>query len=270
MADQLSIANRALLAVGARAQISSFSPSDGSDEANAISVLWTPTFESLGRAAHWNCFRNQVSLSLIAAAQGTPENPTGTAYPLPNQPWLYAYMYPSDCLDMRYIVPSFPANMGGTTPQTTINNGAGSFIPTGEQIPYSVSYAADTNGAPIIIILTNQSQAMAVYTINQPNPAAWDSLFQSAMVASLAVYLVPALSLSSPLMNLQIKVAEAAIRRARTADGNEGVTVMDHLPDWMRARAGGSNWGPGWGPGFGIYGGYCFDMSWPSTGTYGD
>lgn len=260
MTSQLDISNRALLAVGARAQISSLYPSDGSVEADTIQVLWNPTFEQLARSARWNCLRNQVTLSLVSAAQGTPENPSGTSYPLPPTPWLYAYAYPSDCLDVQYVVPSFPANEGGSTPPTTINNGAGTWLPNGSQIPFAVSYAPSANGSPTLIILTNQDQAQVVYTVNQPNPAAWDSLFQAAMVASLGAFLVPALSLSFPLMQLAIKQAEMAITQARVADGNEGVTTLDHLPDWMRARAGGQGYGIGYG--LSTYGGYT-SIAWP-------
>lgn len=272
MADQLSIANRALLSIGARTQISSLSPSDTSAEANAVTTLWTPTFEALARTAHWNCLRRQVALSLIAAAQGTPENPDGTSYPIPPTPWLYMYSYPSDCLDVRYIVPSLPVNATGTVPETTINNSAGTWLPTGGQIPYSVSTALDPTNptASILVILTNQEQAQTVYTVNQPDPASWDSLFQQAMVASLGAFLVPALSLTSNLMQLCIKTAEAAIAAARVADGNEGVTSMDHLPDWIRARAGAAGFGWGWN--FGGYLGY-YNMVWPmwgSGGVYGD
>lgn len=260
MADQLSIANRALLSVGARAQISTLNPSDGSVEGDAVSVLWTPTFEQLGRSAMWNCLTKQVTLSLLYAASGTPENPDGTSYPIPPTPWLYAYAYPSDCLDMRYIVPSYPADTGSSEPPTTINNAAGTWLPSGGQIPYAVTTASTTNNAPILVILTNQDQAQAVYTVNQPNPAAWDSMFQAAMVASLAAFLVPALSLSLPLMDMSIKTAEMIIAKARAADGNEGVTVMDHLPDWMAARAGAQ----GYGLGFSNWGGYCYSMNWPT------
>lgn len=265
MTTQLDVANRALLAIGARAQISSLNPSDGSEEANAISVLWQPTFESLGRAAHWNCLTRQVTLSLLQAAQGTPENPSGTAYPIPPTPWLYAYAYPSDCLDMRFIVPSLPMSEGGTTPATTINNASGTWLPSGGQIPFAVTTVTTPNGAPIVVILTNQDQAQAVFTVNQPNPAAWDSLFQAAMVASLGAFLVPALNLSMPLMQICIGQAERAIAIARAADGNEGVTSMDHLPDWMKARAGAQGFG---GYNFSNWGGYV-NVLWPGEGSYG-
>lgn len=255
----LSLANRSLLSVGARAQISSFSPSDGSDEANAVSVLWTPTFEQLGRAARWNCLRRQAQLTLYQAAQGTPENPDGTTFDQPPTPWLYAYIYPSDCLSMQFIVPSLPVSVGSSVPATTINNNAGTWLPSGGQIPYVVQTSYDNFNNVIIVILTNQDQAQAVYTVNQSNPVIWDSMFQQAFVSSLAAYLVPALSLSIPLMQIQIQNAEKIITQARVADGNEGVTVMDHLPDWMQARAGGQ----GFGLGFYNWGGYCYNMNWP-------
>lgn len=261
MTNQLDIANRSLLSIGARVQISSLNPSDGSAEANAVSVLWTPTFEALARTAHWNCFRKQILLSLVAAASGTAENPSGTDLIIPPTPWTYAYAYPSDCLAIRYIVPSLPAGAAGSVPQTTINNAASLYFPNNEgQIDYAISTFQDSLNNTVLVVLTNQSQAQAVYTANYPNPALWDSQFQAAMVASLGAYLVPALSLSLPLMQLSIATAERIITQARARDGNEGVTVMDHLPDWMIARTGG--WGFGWGGSVWTNAGYV-DVAWP-------
>lgn len=266
--DQLNIANRALLAVGARTYVSSIDPSDGSVEANAISTLWTSTFEQLGRAAHWNCLGRQVTLGLLYAAQGTPENPDGTFMGIPPFPWLYAYAYPSDCLDIRYIVPSAPAGVGGSAPATTINNVAGTWLPSGGQITYLVHTVLDSTNAPITVILTNQSQAEAVYTVNQPNPAGWDSLFTQAMVAALGAFLVPALSLNIALMDRCVKQAEGAIAVARARDANEGVTAMDHLPDWIAARRGGGGYGMGYS--FASWAGYN-NVLWPTSGgSYGD
>ncbi len=266
MSDELNVANRALLSVGARAQISSLNPSDGSVEADAISTLWQSTFEQLARTAPWNCLTKQVTLSLIQAAQGTPENPDGSAYPSPPTPWLYAYSYPSDCLDFRYIVPSYPANEGGSVPPTSINNAAGTTLPTGGQIPFSVTTLYGSNNQPLtgLVILTNQDQAQGVYVVNNPNPQSWDSLFQQAMVASLGAFLVPALSLNISLMDRCVNQAKEAIKIARARDGNEGVTTMDHTPDWIVARAGGQGWGPGWGNN-----GFYQDIAWPWSGSYG-
>lgn len=256
---QLNIINRALLSVGTQAQVSSLN--EGSAQANAAATLYTPCFEQLARSAPWNCLRNQVELTLIAAAEGTPENPDGDTLPLPPVPWLYSYSQPADCLQVRFLVPSLPTSSGGV-PVFSVDTGAPTWVPGGGQIPYAVAYAVDANNNPINVILTNQAQAVCVYTVNQPNPQIWDSLFQAAMVASLAAYFVPALSLNMPLMQLQIAAAERMIQQARTRDGNEGVISMDHVPDFIRARRGatGRYWNNG-GPG-----GYNYQgMIWPGV-----
>lgn len=261
-ASTISLANRSLLSVGARASISSLQ--EGSVEANAISTLFVPTFQQLARSAAWNCLKKQATLSLLAAAQGTPENPLGTTLPLPPTPYLYSYALPSDCLQVRYIVPSFPnSTPTGTTPLTTASVTASSWFPGAMAIPFSVSYATDTNNNPITVILCNQTQAQAVYTVDQPNPVVWDSLFQAAFVASLAAYLVPALSLDLPLMDRSIKAAEEMIRQARVRDGNEGITSVNRNADWMTARMIG---GYGYTGGSGYAPALCGDygsMTWP-------
>lgn len=235
--SQLSVSNLALLSIGARAQVSSINPSDGSTAADAISTLYTFIFENLARTAKWGCLNKQLALTLIQAAQGTPENPTGTSLPLPQQPWLYAYLYPPDCLMMRTIYPPLITS-GSAVSQTSLNNSVTPWIPGQYQIPYITAYTTDSGGNPIEVILTNQESAVANYTVNQQNPASWDSLFTAAYVASLAAYLVPALSLNPPLMQMQIGIAEKMIALARAQDGNESPIVQDHVPDWMRARMG--------------------------------
>lgn len=238
----VSVCNRALLSIGARAKISSLS--EGSTESDACNILFQTTFEALARSAAWNCLRNQGALTLIAAAQGTPENLDGTTLPLPPVPWLYQYAYPSLCLDIRYLLPSLPnSTPSGTTPLTTASNTNTPWVPTPYQVPFVVAYATDSSNSPIITVLTNLTQAVAVYTVNQPNPSIWDSLFSQAMVSSLAAYLVPALSLNIPLMQMSIKTAEAAILQARVRDGDEGSTSQDHVPDWIRARNSGGWYG---------------------------
>lgn len=256
-ANELNIINRSLLAIGSQSQVSSLN--EGSPQANAAATLYTPTFEQLARSAPWNCLRNQVTLTLLAAAQGTPENPNGTTLPLPPVPWLYQYAVPSDSLQIRFIAPSLPASTSGV-PLFSVNTGASTWLPGNRNIPFAVAYATDTNNNPLNVILTNQSQAVAVYTVNQPNPQIWDSLLQGAMVASLAAFFVPALSLHMPLMQAQIKLADSMIQQARVRDGNEGTTSMDHLPDWMRARQGSG--GTRYGGAFGNWNCYQ-DMNWP-------
>lgn len=259
-ASQISVINQALLSIGSQAQVSSLN--EGSAQANAASTLYTPRFEALARSAPWNCLRKEATLTLLAAAQGTPENPDGTTLSLPPTPWLYSYAQPSDCLQMRWIVPSLPAPNAGV-PIFSTNTGAPTWLANGGQIPYAVSLGTDSNNNTVNVVLTNQSQAIAVYTANQPNPQLWDSMFEQAMVATLAAWFAPALSLNLPLMQAQVAIAERLVTDARVRDGVEGVTSMDHLPDWMRARQGASGkfWANG-GPGG--YGNIWPSLCWPA------
>lgn len=257
--SSVSLSNRALLAVGGRSLISSLD--EGSPQANAVNTLFVPTFEQLGRTAWWNCLRKQSILTLLKAAQGTPQNPTGTSLPIPPSPWLFEYQLPSDCLHMRYIIPTLPVTGVGTVPLTTINNTSPTLLPTDGQIPFVVAYDTDSQGNPLTVILTNQCQAQACYTVDQPNPSVWDSQFQAAFVATLAAYLVPALTLHMPLMQSQIAIAERIVAEARAADANEGSNTQNRQADWMRARKGSGSAGYGnslWG-----YPNYV-GLSWPA------
>lgn len=256
----VSLANRSLLMVGARTQISNLQ--EGSNEANAISTLYLPTYQALARTAPWNCLRSQAVLTLLAAAAGTPENVDGTTLPLPPTPWLYQYAVPSDSLQIRYIVPSFPnSTPTGMTPLTTASTVNAPWIPgMAAQIPYAVAYATDSSDAPIQVILCNQTQAQVVYTIDQPNPVIFDSLFEQALVSSLAAYLVPALSLNFDLMAMCINTAEAAITQARVRDGDEGVTSQNRNAQWMTARNTGNIFAYGYDN---YYTQSFFSMAWP-------
>lgn len=254
----LSICNRALLQMGSRVQISSVNPSDGSAAGDACTTLYAPTFENLARAAYWNCFRKQATLTLLKAAPGTPENVSGTVLPWPPSPWLYSYQYPPDCLMERFLVP--PPNyltQGSPEPLFTNNGWANPSYPSAA-IQFAVAYDEDATGNPNRVILTNLSQAIAVYTVNQQNPAQWDSQFQQAMVSSLAVWLVPALSGSAQMMQMSMGIANKIIGDARDRDGDEGLTIVDNVPDWTAVR------GTPWARSQNMFTTPCQGMVWPS------
>lgn len=233
--NQISLCNLSLLSIGARTQISALS--DGSTAGDACTTLFTFVFQQLARSARWHCLNKQLALTLIQAAQGTPENPTGTSLPLPAEPWLYAYLVPPDSLMVRQIFA--PLNTSGSaTNQLAIANSITPDLPNSYQIPYSIGYATDSKGNPLEVILTNQENAVANYTVDQENPQLWDSSFTAAYVASLASYLVPALSLNPGLMQQQIAIAERLIAAARAQDGNESWSSQSHVPDWIRTRQG--------------------------------
>ncbi len=257
----LNICNRSLGSFGARSQIQSLN--EGSPEAIACNTYFNSTFTALGRTAWWNCLSGQTQLSLIAAAPGTPVNPTGSITPYPPNPWQYSYAVPGDSLRIRRMV--FPrqqlqATASGGVPLFPTNNYVSSGSVRRPIIPFQVMLDQDSKGNPAEVIVTNLAGALADYTKNQPNPAFWDSLFQQAMVASLRAFLVPALALDKALMQMSIQAAEGIIAQARAADGNEGPVSQEREASWISARSGSSGpWGVGYNGPFLNY----ESMPWP-------
>jgi hypothetical protein len=257
----VSICNRALASFGARSTISSLT--ENSAEAQACTIFYNSTFEALARTARWGCLRREGPLTLLAAAAGTPENVNGTTLPIPPLPYLYSYASPSDSLFMRGILPNIPSQTGSSPPVTGASVLAPICLPNNGMIPFKVAFSTDLSNNPIEVILCNLSMAVGVWTTNSPNPVIFDSLFEQALVSSLAAFLIPALSLNLPLLGAMIKNAESAIMQARTADGNETPSTQDRQASWISARMAGTlvNWDR-------YNSQYSFgDMCWP--GAYG-
>lgn len=86
------------------------------------------------------------------------------------------------------------------------------------------------------VILTNQEFALCSYIKRITDPNVMDPLFQEAWVSILGARLVMALVGDKQMANIKVQEANAAIVEARKADGNEGLTVNDITPDWIRTR----------------------------------
>lgn len=235
MVSPVDVVNLALTEIGNQGLVTSISPSDGSIEGNAASLLYQPKIDALHRAAHWNFARRQLALTLLRATiiDGV------TQTDIPPTPWLYEYLYPPDCLKARFIIPTID-NSAIEPPLTTATNVSGQFF-WGFPVKYVVANDNDKSGNPTRVILTNQQNAILVYTGRIVNPDLWDPHFLSAATATLGAYFVNALGRNRELMKDQIEIAMNVINAARVTDGNEGLTAADHLPDWMRIR--------GYGPG---------------------
>lgn len=233
----LTIANRALASIGARTAIQSLN--ENSAEAINVNIFYQSTFESLARTAKWNCLNKQAQLTLLAAAAGTPENPTGAITPYPPNPWRYSYLVPGDSVMVIQLVPPPPMLQGASgVPIFPVNNALSYPMGNRQFIPFKVAYGQDQLGNPASVIYTNLSGAQAIYNVNQPNPAYWDSLFQQADVAALGAFLVPALALDKALMQMQISIADRLIAQARASDGNESLTTQERTASWISARSG--------------------------------
>lgn len=220
MITDTDVANMALNAVGSRAVISGFN--DGTKEANAVALHYQACKGSLLRMVHWAFARRQVALTLMADATAGQSVPT---------PWTYKYAYPADCKRVRYLVPMYqsvqPSTMVPGTPVTPIYRGPA--------VKWILNQDVDALNNKVLTILTNQIQALAVYTADSP-PYLWDDLFSDAMIGALAARICIPVSGDKKLMQIAVEEGRKALLDARVADANEGIQQQESMPDWMRVR----------------------------------
>jgi hypothetical protein len=234
MTSEVQIANMALDVIGTRSTIASLT--EGSTEANAIARHWDNALDSVLRAAHWNFARKQINLALLL--DGTQ---SGVTVPMP---WLYEYAYPSDCVLMRYLMPLIQVQ------PISIPGSASPVAAYGPPVRFQIGTDTDANGNPQNVLLTNQQQALGVYTFRNTNTAMWDPLFVQAMSAYLGARIAIALTGDKNTARMALQMAQAYSIDAQRQNGNEGLTIIDNQPDWIRVR------------------GYASDWAWPDGGLF--
>lgn len=236
MASEVSICNRALQAINTRTSIASLT--ENSVEARNCALIYADTRDEVLQMAFWNFAKKTNYLALLKSAPGTPSNSSSTAsqwstaFPAP--PWLYEYAYPEDCIQMRKIVQQIQNYYVGTPYMT----GGSATYPyaVGPGSPFEIATDEDIQGQQQTVVLTNQYQAIGVYTKQITNPALFGAQFVEALVQALAAKLALALSGQVALANTKFAQANAIILQARASDGNEGLTVIDNMPDWITIR----------------------------------
>lgn len=137
----------------------------------------------------------------------------------------------------------------------TIRFGSPNSGPSGAE--FSFDFAQPS---PQRVILTNQRKALLTYIWDVDDPGVMDTLFQSAWAAAIAAKLAVSLTGDKALAQFLEGIVNRDIQQARTSDGNEGMTVNDTTPDWLRARGIDYNdWGMtfpdriDWGPMWSVY-----------------
>jgi hypothetical protein len=92
------------------------------------------------------------------------------------------------------------------------------------------------NPASQRVILCNQEFATCSYIQDITDPDLMDDQFRDAWAKALGAELTIPLTGDKKLANMVIGEVNQAIQWARTGDGNEGFTVNDVTPDWIRIR----------------------------------
>lgn len=234
MTDQVTIWNMALQECGTRSSVASVT--EKSTEANALAQRWDNALASTLQKARWNFARAQALLTLLGDATQGQAVPT---------PWIYKYAYPSDCAQGRNIMATVLQQPAGTTPGVPSTPTA-----VGPPVPFLISLDRDASGNQIKVILTNQPQATFVYTALVTNTQLYDDQFVEALSVFLASRVCFQLTGDKGLTKDLNAKAEALCLQAAASNGNEGLTVIDSVPDWIRVR------------------GYAADYAYPDGGEY--
>lgn len=241
MVAPVDIVNLAADAVASRARCTSINPSDGSQLGDVASRQYQIRLDSYGRSALWNCLRRQAALTLLKAAWGTPENPSGLL-PQPPRPFRYEYGLPTDYLRARFI----PALYDDAQPNSPIITNQGQASWRGEAqvaVPFRIAIDTNAQDQEIKVLLTDMCRAELVYTARVDNCDLWDSQFTTGYIAALASFLVAPLNANAQLMGFCVNQAKQQLDAARISDGNEGPSSVDHVPDFIQARWGGGGQG---------------------------
>ena len=198
-------------------------------------------------------------------------------------PWIYEYALPNDCVQAHFV-PQTPGTQFGPVPPGNIaipnvpispalpqNNWAGHRL-----IPARFLIARDVNFPPQpgtqwwqvqgqspmgqTVVLTNQPNAMLVYTSLVLYPNEFDVSFREAFVAYLASEIAMPLhkdkKLALAIRRDQIAIAKERVLQARISDGNEMFSSTSHIPDWLSFRNTGNGRGMWSGGSDGP--GYCY------------
>lgn len=191
------------------------------------SLQYEASRDAVLAGVHWNFARKQANLAVlkdITLGQSVPP------------PWNYEYAYPSDSIQFRYVLPQMAQTGGavpGSVPVQSIASGPVYFLSSSD---------VDANGNDTNVLLMNQPQAIGVYTKRITNP----NLFGPDFVDAFAYYLASRICLTltgemAKAVSL-FQAAERLVRQAQASNGNEGLTVIDQIPDWIRVRGYSSDW----------------------------
>jgi hypothetical protein len=122
----------------------------------AASTLYVPTWQMVARQLDPDFARRTNALTLVSSGSLPPG-------------WTQEYSYPNDCLRLRCLAP--PAGSYDVfDPQLILGNVALDIIAS----------------APVKVIFSNQTQALAVYTSSDLTENDWDAMFTMAVVRQLA------------------------------------------------------------------------------------
>lgn len=209
MVDIIDLMNQGLRAGGVPKRIQDYY--DGSDAAQVALELFGQARDELQRLTDWSFNRGVGVLTLLKgpppAGGYSSSQPWSSIYPDPN--WLFEYVYPSDCLDVRSIYPQ-PVAVPDLDPVPQVWRVENDLTPVVSGSPPAAG------GPPAKVILCNVNQAMITYRRQVTDPDLWDTGYIAALVESLGKKFAEAFGADPNEVRQQHE--EAVLQREMSAD----------------------------------------------------
>lgn len=199
MANSVEICNLALSHIGSSSIESLSNPKN--KEARQCALLYPISRDAALRDHDWGFARKRASLALTD---------------LKIEGWDFVYQYPSDCLSPREIYNhiSYPAKVE-------------------ERVPFETGANGDLTGN---VILTNEENALLIYTAKLENTNLFDALFVEALswrlAADLAIPIKGKADLEQRALNRYMQI----VGLAKARNSNEGYKAPDHGSSFLKAR----------------------------------
>ena len=188
--SSVQICNMALAAVGHGDTIASFE--EDSQNARVCRIYYEQVRDQCLEDVDWRFASRRRALVKVDDSDAVTE-------------WAYRYQYPTDCLVMREII-SLPRSKRSD-----------------QRIPFAVESDADHG----LVILTDQSDAIARYTAKVEDPSWWPRSFVDYLVYSLAEKLGQALRVDPNITMQMVQLAERAKGKAIAVNSRQGQKDAD-------------------------------------------
>ena len=202
-----TIANMALAHIGQRHSVEDLE-TDSSPEAVTCRLWYNEARLAALQAHDWTFARKRVSATAhadtISEVDGQPY--VGT--------WGFRYRYPDNCAAVREI-------------QSAVS-------PPEDAIPFEIELNLVGNERTI---LTNQGEAVIVYTFDQKATALFSPAFVSALSLLLGHYIAFTITGKRSVSNDMLKKYQQMVGAAAAHDGNEGMRKPPRDAEWIRGRA---------------------------------
>jgi hypothetical protein len=209
---ETEICNQALGLIGTDNNITSLT--QHSEEARNARVYYNQTRLEAITSVPWGFTRREVSLNLLEAKTGTPENEDDNTLQDTSNSWNYTYAYPTNCVKPLFIIPTDSGIVGGQY----VNSG--DFREVQDTIvPYVEGVKSMVDGTFPRIINTDKASALLVYQADVSETQFFPPDFVSVLVHLLASKFCVSVKNDKQYALYLMKSANDLIQQAKVVHG---------------------------------------------------